>query len=93
VKNYLIAVASLCAVLLSTNAQATSDKPHSIAACKAALEKKGIKAASLSAISTEFTRNGGRATVKGKVNIPSDPGASFVCETHNNAVISLTVGH
>jgi hypothetical protein len=97
VKKYFIAMASLCAALLSTNAQATSDKPHSIAACKAALEKKGIKATGLSAITTEFRGNGSRAgawaTVKGKVNIASDPGASFVCEIHNNAVISLTIGH
>jgi hypothetical protein len=97
VKEYFIAVASLCAVLFSTNAQANSDKPHSIAACKAALDKKGIKATSVSAITTEFrgngSRAGARATVKGKVNMASDPGASFVCEIHNNAVISLTIGH
>ncbi len=52
VNKRLVAVAPLCSILLCTSAQATSDKPRSIAACTAALEKKGIKANRLSAIST-----------------------------------------
>ncbi len=87
----LVAVAPLCSILLCTSAQATSDKPRSIAACTAALGKKGIKADRLSAVSTEVRANGCCARVTGTVNSARNPGANFVCRTRDNAVYSLRI--
>ncbi|UXN59088.1 hypothetical protein [Phyllobacterium zundukense] len=85
-KKYLIAAVPLAAVLLVTNAQASSEKKRTLAACTAALAKQNLKPASATPTMT-FNRRGNRVKVEGKVT----GGATFVCKTLENAVVSLEV--
>ncbi|MBZ9602026.1 hypothetical protein [Phyllobacterium chamaecytisi] len=85
-KKYLIAAVPLAAVLLATSAQASSEKNRTLAACTAALAKQNLKPASAAPTMT-FNRRGNRVKVEGKVT----GGATFVCDTLENAVVSLKV--
>ncbi|CAN7413592.1 hypothetical protein LJR231_002638 [Phyllobacterium sp. LjRoot231] len=84
-KKYLVAAVPLVAVLLVTSAQASSEKKRTLAACTAALAKQNLKP--VSAPTTTFNRRGNRVKVEGKAT----GGATFVCDTLENAVVSLKV--
>ncbi len=92
-RRYLIVVVPLCAAIVGAPMPGESaNKPRSIAACNAALAKKGVKAANPSAVSAEFGK-GMWMTVKGKAEIAGGAGAQFICRTHHNSVISLEIVH
>ena len=80
-----VVVLALCTALISVSAQAASEKQRSVVACTAALAKKNLKP--VSAPTATFNPRGNRVTVEGKAT----GGASYVCETHNNMVISIAI--
>ena len=81
----LVLVVALCTALFSVGAQAASEKQRSVVACTTALAKKNLKP--VSAPTATFNPRGNRVTVEGKAT----GGASYVCETHNNMVISIAI--
>ncbi len=84
-KKYLIAAVPLVAVLLVTSAQASSEKKRTLAACAAALAKQNLKPSTAPTLT--FNRRGDRVKVEGVAT----GGATFICQTRNNAVINLQV--
>ncbi|MDR6635739.1 hypothetical protein J2X72_004553 [Phyllobacterium sp. 1468] len=85
-KKYLITAVPLAAIFLVTSAQASSEKKRTLAACTAALAKQNLRPTSVPPTMT-FNRKGNRVKVEGKVT----GGATFVCKTLENAVVSLEV--
>ena len=86
-KSYLIFIVPVCAFIVSAPMPGESaNKPRSIAACSAALQKKGLTPPAASAVTTNFGK-GMWMTIQGKAN----GNAPFVCKTHHNSVISLTI--
>ncbi|MEK1891441.1 MAG: hypothetical protein AAAB35_28555 [Phyllobacterium sp.] len=88
-KNYLIIVVPICAFIVSAPMPGeSSNKPRSIAACSAALQKKGLTAPTPSTVTASFGK-GMWMTIQGKAN----GGTPFTCKTHHNSVISLTINN
>jgi hypothetical protein len=87
VKNYLIFIVPICAFIVSAPMPGESaNKPRSIAACSAALQKKGLTPPSATAFTASFDK-GMWITIQGKAS----GNRPFVCKTHHNSVISLTI--
>lgn len=87
-RNYLIIVVPICAFIVSAPMPGeSSNKPRSIAACNAAIQKKGYAPPSAAAVTAKFGK-GMWMTITGKAS----GGTAFTCKTHHNSVVSLTFG-